>query len=177
LTDQPASPASSEPTIPFVRPWMILAFGVVGACALLFIVPLILNEVLGSRETRFIDDQRDIERWIGVDLPSDASGVKFHSYGFYDYTLWMTFSASSDSVDTFLTELGFTEPLEAGENPFLADQRDDLPRWWQANGLQTFSGGDLVIEESNSGPRYYAVVVDESGGSVQVFMRVYDDDA
>lgn len=156
---------------------MILTFSVLFSCSLLFTVPIVLDAILTREEKRFVDSEEEVEDWVGVDIPAGAEDVRYDSYLEFSNTLWLRLDISDPEVrDTYLADLGFTEQLASGDDPFANDIRDDVPRWWRPDEAQPRVGGEVTLVEEGDDPRTISIVIDQSDADTEtLYIRFYEN--
>lgn len=130
--------------------WIKMLLLLMGAFGLLVVISALSGDSAQECPAETLCTQRDMEGWLGVDLPLTAEGIRFRSDpGSVD--LWLTFSASPLEVTQFLSRLG----LETG-NGVVPEVR---PEWWPDDPA-------LASYASDARPnRIYTVLVDQADGA------------
>jgi hypothetical protein len=90
----------------------------------------------------------DIEAFIGVDLPADATNLYYEVGGFQDTIIWLRFDTSPESRAAYLDALGFDEPLTEANRPLMSPAGDDLP-WWDVETVVGGVGGSYDNFDAN----------------------------
>jgi NitT/TauT family transport system substrate-binding protein len=138
------------------------------------------NGFLPQSVMAFIDNQDEVEQWIGAPLPDEATNVYYDSFTYFGYVLWLRFDvpAGPPVLDDFIGQLGFDVVAEFGDgiNPFADDSGDDDPEWWLAKDAEEYTGGGYWQQGDAQPKRHFEMLVDRSDPDVwTVYLRVYDD--
>jgi hypothetical protein len=75
-----------------------------------------------------------IEAFTGAFLPADATNVYYEVGGFQDTIIWMRFDAMPDSVQQYLSDLGF-DPLLTVEAISIQPNAPETATWWITEDL------------------------------------------
>jgi hypothetical protein len=115
------------------------------AFAILLVINLLSGDDGLDCPPQTLCTQRDMERWLGVDLPLSAEGVRFRSDpGSID--LWLTFTATPLEITQFMGHLS----LQPGDGSI----PEPRPDWWP-------DAPDLIAYQALSSNRTFFALVDQ----------------
>jgi hypothetical protein len=122
----------------------------------------------------FVPNPQEIERHLGVELPADATNIRFeHQSAFMMSIYWLRFD-TRDAIP-FLESLELDSVIEEGVNPF-AEHDYQVPWWWDADEQQNVRGGIYEQRGDAMPKRDFVVMLSElDGGMVRVYLMVIDD--
>ncbi|MBZ0275134.1 MAG: hypothetical protein K8I60_03255 [Anaerolineae bacterium] len=112
---------------------------------------------------------RDVQAYLGAALPESASEVQFAAQRpFAKRIVWLRFTTSAEDAAAFLTAIGAAD-VRDGSTPFpQANPQEAGLTWWTPQAATVYSGS-----YTNTGTKIIEALLDRSGASVVVYLRVY----
>jgi hypothetical protein len=133
----------------------------------------------GPLSTRTQDDLKpaQLEHWIGLKLPANATNLRSHAEGFQDWQVFAHFELPQSEVNAFLKRNRFG-PQTEGITHFL---NDDIHRdWWRPDTTQPFRVFALQPNDPQSpamtATGFFVTVqlIDRPDGTVSVYLMAFD---
>lgn len=157
---------------------ILIAVVLVGLVALVVAGYLALRSaadsfLLGMTQTL---DEAEVAAFIGAPFPESATGVATAGESALDTIVVARFEAPLPDVLAYLDGLGLTGPLQPGYSPFFSSESliKGTEAWWSPPAVGDTTGNFSGLYQQ-SGPKYYnIVVVDSGGGRATVYMQVFN---
>ncbi|HEX2623182.1 MAG TPA: hypothetical protein VHL11_23640 [Phototrophicaceae bacterium] len=99
----------------------------------------------------------DVETFIGVDFPADATDLHFEVGGFQDAIVWLRFDTTPESRSAYVAALGFDEPLTEVNRPSMDSASSETLPWWNVEEVEPGMGGSYDNFNANL---HFQILVD-----------------
>lgn len=154
--------------------WVFLSLIILSVCVLSFVV--MLNILVDKTLNAYSADEEfslsEVEAFIGIELPSDASDIHNITHAGIDRILWLKFKTSEGNALQFVrqTVLSGIPQVEANKPILFNSINVD---WWDFTPESPY----LRIEESNwERNRYYKIaLVETENNHVIVYLQVHNN--